>query len=137
MIEWIFIFLFGSQPPEEKRLQIVPKPIPTYSHEEVIDIPLPEDRLASLAAAAGATVPVIQGYCSERTTVLGCYDTVDNYIIITDSGMNYSDEKVICVIQHEMRHKWQDDNGLIKFDANGAIINKDWIEKDARENGCA
>lgn len=137
MIDWIIIALFGSGDDESRKLQIVPKPIPTYSYEEVVDEPLPEDRLTRLSEIAGVTVPVVQGSCGTNPRVLGCYDTVDNYITITDVGMSRSDEKIICVLKHEMRHKWQDDNGLIKFDANGNIINKKWIEKDAKENGCA
>ena len=138
MIDWIIIALFGSGDDESRKLKIVPKPIPDYSNEIVIDVPPPaEDRLSVLADIAGATVPVIKGFCSHKSTVLGCYDPNIKHIIITDSGMARSDEKIICVLKHEMRHKWQDDNGLIKFDSKGRIINKDWIEKDARENGCA
>ena len=137
MIDWIIIALFGSGDDESRKLQIVPKPIPDYSNEVVVDVPPVEDRLTNLASIAGATVPVIQGFCSYKSTVLGCYDPNTKYIIITDAGMLRSDEKIICVLKHEMRHKWQDDNGLIKFDSKGRITNKDWIEKDARENGCA
>jgi hypothetical protein len=137
MLDWILIVLLGSGSNDDAKLKIVPKPIPSATAEPLVPQDPMQDRLTMLSEAAGVTVPVVVGYCGERKTILGCYDTVDNYIIITESGMQKNDNKIICVLQHEMRHKWQNDNGLIKFDSKGRITNKDWIEKDARENGCA
>ena len=138
MIEWIFALLIASssQDDNSRELKIVPKPIPTFTATPQVQQVDTRDRLTILSEQAGVTVPVVVGFCSTNERVLGCYDTVDNHITITESGMARSDEKLICVLKHEMRHKWQDDQGLIKFDINGNIINLEWIEKDARENGC-
>lgn len=139
MIEWILALLISSssQGDGSRELKIVPKPIPTFTSAPQLEGVDTRDRLTILSEAADVTVPVVIGHCSANPRVLGCYDTVNNHITITESGMARSDEKLICVLKHEMRHKWQDDNNLIKFDSNGNIINIEWIEKDARENGCA
>lgn len=137
MLDWILILVMGSgSSSEDSRLKIVPKPIPSATSQPFASPDSTEDRLTILSEIAGVTVPVVIGDCGPKKTILGCYDTTDNYIIITESGLQRSDEKLVCVLKHEMRHKWQDDNNLIRFDSKGRITNKEWVEKDARENGC-
>lgn len=94
----------------------------------------PNSRVERLGNAIGLTVSV--GVC-DIVNALACYKPSDNSTVVTVEGLSYSDAELLCVLKHEARHKWQDDNNLIVFDAAGSIVNSDWLEADAYTNGCS
>jgi hypothetical protein len=107
-------------------------------------IPEPEaaqQRVSRLASLAGATVPVYAADCYlpglDPTIVRGCYWPDQKAIYITKYALMYDDSYVLCVIKHEIRHAWQDANGMFQYQ-NGILINRDWLEADATAySGCS
>lgn len=102
-----------------------------------------EVRIARLQAETGITIPVyLQEACGSAPTtpgyyIIACYQPVLHYISITQAGYNLSDASVKCSLLHENRHYWQDINGYIQVDSAGNILNRDWLEADAKANSCS
>jgi hypothetical protein len=107
-------------------------------------IPEPEaaqQRVNRLAALVGATVPVYAADCYlpgvDPTMVRGCYWPDQKVIFITKYALMYDDSFVTCILAHEVRHAWQDANGMFQYQ-NGILINRDWLEADATAySGCS
>lgn len=105
--------------------------------------PAPEstqDRLNRIAASLGTSIPVVEGSCSypgiDPSNIRGCYTPGSGVIYITQYATMYDDNFVRCVMKHEVRHVWQETNGLYQYE-NGEIINRDALEADARSySGC-
>lgn len=111
--------------------------------QPVAPAPAPEtlqSRLNRIAGSLGISTPVTSGDCSypgiDPSTIRGCYAPGSNLIYITKYATMYDDSYVSCIMKHESRHVWQEASGLYKYQ-NGEIINRDWLEADARAySGC-
>jgi len=111
--------------------------------QQPVSAPAPEtlqSRLNRIATSLGIRTPVASGACSypgiDPSTIRGCYAPGSNLIYITKYATMYDDSYVGCIMKHESRHVWQESSGLYKYQ-NGEIINRDWLEADARAySGC-
>lgn len=102
-----------------------------------------EVRIARLKAETNVSIPVyLQDACGSAPStpgyyIIACYQPTLHYISITQAGYNLSDSSVKCSLLHENRHYWQDVNGYIQVDSSGNILNREWLESDAKANSCA
>ena len=104
------------------------EPLPT---EEQLST---ESSIQQMALDMGITTPVVIGSCTLFPEALGCFIPEQNLIVITEAGLSEGMEFMPCLLSHEARHAYQHANGLIKYDANGKISNRSWIEEDADRN---
>jgi hypothetical protein len=74
------------------------------------------------------------GDCVDKNA-LACYNLLTDETFVTELGLSYDDDTVLCALRHEARHQWQDENNLIQY-VDGVIVNRDWLEWDAYTNGC-
>lgn len=99
-------------------------------------------KFARLASQLGITVPIyLSEGCGdaplqEGYQYIACYHVGKGYITVTDAGYRQSEAQLICSLKHENRHRQQEEQGLIQYDANGNVSNRDWLEADA-ESVCA
>lgn len=101
----------------------------------------PEERLSRLAAAAGLTAAVYyddqtcgtissrEGYTADYN--VACFHVSTQTITVTPYGYTQNDSYLQCALIHESRHLWQYQNGLIEYNPDGTIANRDWLEADA------
>ncbi len=112
------------------------------SSEPVIEQPETQDqRVVRLAQSQGISATVRVGQCNinglDPSRIMGCYLPGTHYITITPNAVQYHDEFVICIINHEWRHMWQDLNGMYQY-TNGYISNTAQLEADAYAySGCS
>lgn len=112
------------------------------SSETVVDQPETQDqRVVRLAQSQGISAPVRVGPCNisglDSSRIMGCYFPGTHYITITPNAAQYHDEFVICIINHEWRHMWQDLNGMYQY-TDGYISNAAQLEADAYAySGCS
>lgn len=131
----------ATQTPVPVATQKVSQPTPVT--QPVAPAPAPETlqgRLNRIAASLGIHTPVTSGACSypgiDPSTIRGCYAPGSNLIYITKYATMYDDSYVGCIMKHESRHVWQEASNLYQY-KNGEIINRDWLEADARAySGC-
>lgn len=69
--------------------------------------------------------------------ILACYLPYLNITHVTQLGLKLTDIQLLCVLNHEAIHKWQDDNNKIQYDSKGLIVNSKELEDYAYANdGC-
>jgi len=106
---------------------------PTPSVTTTVSVETSIERIERLALEFNLTVIVAE---CEIVEALACYYPYNKSIIVTPYGLTYSDSVLSCALKHEARHKYQDENGLILYNSDGSIANRDWLEADAYNNGC-
>jgi hypothetical protein len=99
------------------------------------EVTVKETRNERIKRLSPANLNAAYGTCSIKGAI-ACYRPILMEVVVTKYGLTFSDARLRCALKHEARHKWQDENGLIKYSDKGEITNRKWLEADARKNGC-
>lgn len=91
-----------------------------------------EQRVERLMNKVGVNIAYVIRDCSIPNSI-ACYTPGTNQIVLVPRLFERSDCTVARAITHEYRHHQQWIQGLMQIE-NGVLINRDWLEADARNH---